>query len=234
MKKERAVSDSLLLAVILSLSGGLMDAYSYLARGKVFANAQTGNVLLFSVNLSTGNFRVALNYLFPIMAFAAGVAIAAVLRIKFRNRPRVHWRQIVVLLEAVLFFAVAFIPQSLNLLANSLISLACGAQVESFRKVHDGTGIATTMCIGNLRAGVQSVCEFCSTKDKQTLKRGLLSFAIILAFAVGAVSGNFLIHLLSNMAIIVSGVIMLFAFGIMMKRTKVPENETNRNQILNS
>lgn len=222
MKKERDVSDSLLLAIILSLSGGLMDAYSYLARGKVFANAQTGNVLLFSVNLSTGDFQTALKYLVPITAFAVGVAFAAILKLKFRNRPRFHWRQIVVLFEALLFFGVAFIPQPLNLLANSLISLACGAQVESFRKVRDGTGIATTMCIGNLRAGVQSICEYCSTKEKQTLTRAVLSFVIIIAFAAGAVSGNFLIKLWGEYAIIVSGVIMLVAFFAMIKWRKSP------------
>lgn len=31
-----------------------MDAYSYLYRGEVFANAQTGNILLLSVCLSQG------------------------------------------------------------------------------------------------------------------------------------------------------------------------------------
>ena len=48
------MSESLLIGVLLSISGGLMDAYSYLYRGQVFANAQTGNVLLFSVHLSKG------------------------------------------------------------------------------------------------------------------------------------------------------------------------------------
>lgn len=37
-------------------TGGMMDAYSYIMRGHVFANAQTGNMLLFGVNLSEGNF----------------------------------------------------------------------------------------------------------------------------------------------------------------------------------
>ena len=40
------MSESFLTAVFLSLSGGLQDAYTYLFRGKVFANAQTGNIVL--------------------------------------------------------------------------------------------------------------------------------------------------------------------------------------------
>ena len=41
----------------------------YIERGKVFANAQTGNMLLFGVNLSEGNYQTMLNYLFPVLAF---------------------------------------------------------------------------------------------------------------------------------------------------------------------
>ena len=50
MKKQ--MSESLLIGTLLAVSGGLMDAYSYLFRGQVFANAQTGNILLLSVHLA--------------------------------------------------------------------------------------------------------------------------------------------------------------------------------------
>ena len=42
------MSESMLTAAFIILSGGLQDAYTYLCRGKVFANAQTGNIVLFS------------------------------------------------------------------------------------------------------------------------------------------------------------------------------------------
>ena len=45
MKKAMQMSESVEVAIFLALSGGLMDAYSYLLRGEVFANAQTGNML---------------------------------------------------------------------------------------------------------------------------------------------------------------------------------------------
>ena len=47
MKHSLQMSETLRLGIILALSGGFMDAYSYLERGNVFANAQTGNLLLF-------------------------------------------------------------------------------------------------------------------------------------------------------------------------------------------
>ena len=46
MNKKVQISESIELGILLALSGGFMDAYSYIGRGGVFANAQTGNMLL--------------------------------------------------------------------------------------------------------------------------------------------------------------------------------------------
>ena len=40
------MSDSFRIGAILAAVGGFLDAYTYLARGQVFANAQTGNIVL--------------------------------------------------------------------------------------------------------------------------------------------------------------------------------------------
>lgn len=65
MKKATQMSESIELAILLAMSGGLMDAYSYLYRGEVFANAQTGNMLLLGVYASQGKWQLTLHYLFP-------------------------------------------------------------------------------------------------------------------------------------------------------------------------
>ena len=222
MTKRISTSDSIPLTLLLACSGGLMDAYSYLARGQVFANAQTGNILLFSIHLTEGQLSKAFSYLFPILSFALGVALAALARIHYRNRPHVHWRQLIVLLEALLFFAVPWIPSTHHPIANSLISLACGAQVESFRKVETAgaaTGIATTMCIGNLRLAVQSLCDYFGTKEPKALKQALHALLVILGFSLGAiVCGHFLLPLWEEKAILGSGLIMCIAFVIMLRK----------------
>lgn len=192
-----------------------MDAYSYICRDHVFANAQTGNILLFGINLTTGNFLYSLRYLFPVLAFALGISIAEIIRYRFKNSKHFHWRQLTVLAEAVILFVVAFMPQDLNLLANSLTSFACGAQVESFRKIN-GSGIATTMCIGNLRSATQSLCDYGFTKDKTAKNNGFLYFSIIGIFVIGAVIGNFSVHMWQERAIIVSTVLLTIAFFLML------------------
>ncbi len=44
--KQKQMSDSLTVGVLLAVVGGFLDAYTYLLRGHVFANAQTGNIVL--------------------------------------------------------------------------------------------------------------------------------------------------------------------------------------------
>lgn len=213
-KKITQISESLPLGLLLALSGGLMDAYSYVCRGKVFANAQTGNILLFAVNLSERNYLTAMRYFFPVLAFVAGIALAANVRHFFREARKLHWRQTSVMFEMVLLFFVSFLPQSRNLLANCLTSFACGIQVEAFRKI-EGTALATTMCIGNLRTATQSLCEWIYARDRENAKKVLLAYGMIGVFAVGAVLGNGCVARWNEGAIRVSCLILLSVFLLM-------------------
>jgi Predicted membrane protein len=214
MKKPSDTSESFPLAVLLTLSGGLMDAYSYMCRDQVFANAQTGNLILFGVHLIEGNILSSLRYLLPVIAFALGISAAEFFMRFVGDKKRIHWRQLTLLAEAVFLFIVAFIPQSLNPLANSLISFACGAQVESFRTL-GGSSIATTMCIGNLRAATQSLCDYRFTHDRSARENGALYLSLVGIFVTGAVAGNLLVKFIGEFAIFGSVVLLLSAFMLM-------------------
>lgn len=216
MNKQKAcqISDSKRLAFILALSGGLMDAYTYIFRGEVFANAQTGNILLLGVYLSEGNYQKALSYFFPVAAFAFGIVIAELIRHFCVEDSFFHWRQLAVLFECAILFFVGFFPTKYNLAANSLVSFACGIQVESFRKVK-GNASATTMCIGNLRSGTQALCDFILKKDKSYLSKSMIYYGIILSFTLGAILGNVMIKFSSQRAIWCSCVLLLIGFLLM-------------------
>ena len=214
MKDIKMMSESFELGCVLAVSGGFMDAYSYICRDKVFANAQTGNILLFGINLSQGNFKTAFTYFSPVVSFAIGILLACMFKSHVSEENMFHWRQFSVLCEAIILLVVGFIPQDLNLLAHSLTSFACGIQVQSFKKIN-GNGIATTMCIGNLRSGTENIWAYISTKNKLYLEKGILYFQIIFAFALGAVLGDFSIDLFRERAIIVSSILLFLTFAMM-------------------
>lgn len=212
MKRTRQISESIELGILLALSGGFMDAYSYIERGEVFANAQTGNILLFGIYLSEKKFGTAFQYFLPVVFFAIGITLSE--SVHRWNNQRLHWRQISVLAEALILAGVAFIPLDQNLIANTLTSFACGIQVQSFRKVY-GRKIATTMCIGNLRSTIQDMFDYLESKERHYFHSSLLYFCIIFSFVIGAVLGNFTIRLCSQYAILVCAFLQFIAFLMM-------------------
>ncbi len=212
--KRWQMSESILVGVLLALSGGYMDAYTYVFRDKVFANAQTGNIILLGINISNMNYSESVRYLFPVVSFIAGVFLAQLLKIKMQNNRKPHWRQLAVLTEAVIMLAVAFMGTDMNLIANSMVSFACGIQVQSFRKIHDNS-LATTMCIGNLRTATDLLCSSMCRKDKHMFHRSMFYYGIILIFTLGAVVGEKFIAILGQQSILVSALILFIVFLIM-------------------
>jgi len=208
------MSEAFITAVFLSMSGGLQDAYTYLCRGGVFANAQTGNIVLLSASLFSGTWSKAPHYIVPLCFFVLGVWAAETIRQRFGAMRHLHWRQLVVAAELALLLAVGFLPVRWNLLANAVVSFACAMQVQAFRKV-DGCGYASTMCIGNLRSGMEALCAWQRTKERPALGKALRYFGIILLFAVGAGVGSVAVKYLAGRAIWLSCVLLAVSFGLM-------------------
>lgn len=202
MKKTSVqMSERFRVGALLAAAGGLLDAYTYLTRGGVFANAQTGNIVLLGVRLAEGKPEEALRYLIPILAFVAGVLAAEWIKSRFKQSSAVHWRQITVGIEVIILLLVALLPHSMDTVANIAVSFVCAVQVESFRKVH-GNAFATTMCTGNLRSGTERFWMYLCTGEKEHLSKSVQYGGIILCFIVGAALGTWC-----------SGVMGLYAVG---------------------
>lgn len=209
-------SESFRLSAILSFSGGLQDAYTYNVRGNVFANAQTGNVVLMSQNFMLGQWAGGMHYMLPLVSFAAGIFLTEQIENRYKRNKSVHWRQIVLLIEIVILFFVGFLSRDYNMAANMMVSFTCAMQVQSFRKVH-GYGYASTMCIGNLRSGTESLSQYIRSKDKESLYKSLHFFGIILIFAIGAGIGGVLSRYLGVKTIWISPFLLLAVVAMMVK-----------------
>ena len=187
-------SESYIVGVLLAVAGGFLDVYTYISRGGVFANAQTGNIVLLGISAADGTEAV---------------------RKKYRYNPGLHWRQIVIGLEFLVLLCIAFVPSGrLNDLVNVLVSFVCSMQVESFRLLH-GNAYATTMCTGNLRSATEQLFYYNINRDKKARDKSLQYYGIILFFIVGAVVGTALTRLLLERAVLVVCGILLAVFVIM-------------------
>lgn len=226
-KKDKQMSETFLIGALLAVTGGFLDAYSYLLRGHVFANAQTGNIVLLGVNLAGGKFTQVLYYFIPIVAFAAGILVSELIRRAFREHTNIHWRQITVAAEFIILLIVAFIPMgTFDVIANVAISFICSLQVQSFRKVN-GNAYATTMCTGNLRSATEKLFQYHITKDKQERNKSLQYYGIILFFILGAGIGAWCSHFLAEKSVFICCALLLAAFLVMFIQPLSPENPEN-------
>ena len=207
------MSETFRLGAVLALAGGFLDAYTYLVRGKVFANAETGNMVLLGVNLLNDQWEKALGYVAPILAFAIGVVVAEAIKKRVQERS-LHWRQISLLAEMVILLVVCFLPQSMNNAANVAVAFVCAVQVESFRKVH-GNAFATTMCTGNLRSGTERLWQFLQSGKRESLTQAGRYYGIIFFFIVGAALGSFTSGILAERAVFVPCLLLFAAFLMM-------------------
>ena len=185
------MAESLRVSALLSLSGGIQDAYTYNLRDQVFANAQTGNVILMSQHFMQGDWKVGVHYLCPLLSFMLGIMLAEIMEVDLKKNCRLSSHQVIVLLEVLILCIVGFLPLSQNMLANALVSLSCAMQVQTFRILH-GYTYASTMCIGNLRSGTESLSKYLRTGDKTLRTKALHYYGIILIFALGAGLGGIL------------------------------------------
>ncbi len=234
MKKRRQMSESFLLGAVLALAGGFLDAYTYICRGGVFANAETGNIVLMGLKLAERDFKSALHYLIPITAFACGILASETVKKYFKKSAGLHWRQITVALEIAVLTAISFVPSANtnNIYTNALVAFAASLQVQSFRII-SGVALTTTMCTGNLRSATENFFAAFSEKDTDSLKRSTKYFAIIGFFIVGAIVGAIVTRMLDIKAALVAAGILALPFALMFidtdkKQDPVPEGQNDK------
>jgi uncharacterized membrane protein YoaK (UPF0700 family) len=203
--------------------GGFLDAYTYVGRDGVFANAQTGNIVLVGVFAAQGNIRQALLHIPPILAFVIGVIVTESMKQKVSPFFIRDWKRAVLLLEIIVLFIVGFIPYSVpDIIVNVTISFVTSVQVSSFRKLVD-TPYATTMCTGNLRTASEAAYLAFIKKDRTSAMIALRLFSIIFAFVIGAFLGGILTLALGVKAIWSAVILLIIVLLLFVKsEEKIP------------
>lgn len=170
----------------LAVVGGFLDTYTYFTRGGVFANAQTGNLVLLGISAARGELYRAGQYLIPVLAFALGVVATEGLRAR---RGAGDWQRTVLLLEAAILTVVGLLPPAFpDFVVNVTVSFLCSMQVNSFRLL-EGMPYATTMCTGNLRSCAYHLGQRLFAGERVGTGKAARYLWVMLAFCAGAALG---------------------------------------------
>lgn len=209
-------------AVLLTLCGGYLDAYTYSVRGGVFANAQTGNIIKLGIQIVNGDLSACIRYLIPIGAFILGVIIAIAIRLYMEKNDLHVIRRGVLLTEMAALAVVSFIPEAeeYNLLANTLVSFACAMQMEAFGSFVNQP-IATTVSTGNLRKLVEYLVKGFYEKDKEAFKIAGIYFLIISLFILGVIFGTLCSDYMGIHSVWIVIIMMFMAFIVITTKMKI-------------
>ena len=214
-------TESYFVATLLSIIGGFLDAFTFVSREGVFANAQTGNFARLAICLANGNWELVLRYFIPIIFFVVGVSVAMYISRRTPKSSLLEWQHYIILLEIALLFIVSWIPYGKisNICANVLVSFTCAIQAESFRKVL-GTSFASTMCTGNLRKATEYLNHFLVNKEKSVLRKSVQYFGIDILFVFGAVIGTFATKVFQTYATLCCCVVLCIVFFMIPRKSK--------------
>ncbi|AMA56285.1 hypothetical protein BCCGELA001_08475 [Bradyrhizobium sp. CCGE-LA001] len=167
---------SLLVACLLTLSGGFLDVFTWLSLGGVFASSQTGNVAFLGIDAMSGQWRQAVHHLLPIVAFLLGASLA----IRIRSPLRCLVGEIVCL--TVVMLLLHRIPE---MIAIPAISFGIALRSASFRQVERWQFLTVTVTGNMLRAIDQSVAG----SDRDAARGTWIMFLLCLMFLTGAALG---------------------------------------------
>ena len=203
----------------LILAGGIQDTYAYFCRDGVFANAQTGNVVLFSVNFFRGDFAFSLRYLITIVGFVIGIGVSRTIQMIVQKYNVKHWRVPIICIEVIILFIVGFINFEHNIIATSLVSFVSAMQVHTFKSIN-GHVFGSTMCIGNLLRASENFTTFIQSKKKSDLLKSLFYWSVIIAFGLGAGIGYLISEFMglktiwiSSLFILISGILSIINYS---------------------
>ncbi|MGB9926991.1 MAG: YoaK family protein [Methanosarcina sp.] len=223
-------SESVGLGILLAIVGGFLDAYTFVGRGGVFANAQTGNVVLMGIEAATGKWGDATLHAVPVLAFVIGVLVAELLKKPSMRLFVPDTERAVLMLEIIVLFVVGLIPYtSSNLIVTTAISFVSAVQVSSFRKLA-GSTYNTTMITGNLRSAIYEIYTAITKKDPESALQAARFSTINLSFLAGAISGGLLTSFIGVRAVWAAVVVLICSvilFGMDESKDKKANSKDN-------
>jgi uncharacterized membrane protein YoaK (UPF0700 family) len=216
MTAIRTRPETVLQGVLLASVGGFLDAFTYVSY-RVFANVQTGNVVLFGVDAASAQWHQAFLRLAPVGAFLVGVLVVErVSRLRWMHRPL----RIALIIEIVGVAIVATLPdRTPELVITVIISLVAAIQFAMFRTLVDTpyTSLATS---GNMRSMVVALHRRFVDRDRSAGPQAARFSAVVAGFMAGAVTGALATDHWGHAAAAIAAGILVVIFVLLVRETR--------------
>lgn len=189
---------------LLMAAAGIFGAYTYLLRGGVFCNAQTGNVVLMGMALGAGDWRGALYYLIPICAYLLGAFVSELLPNPVKHRLPIRWDTLFIAVEMLFVAALGLLPDDAPVqISQVTVNFIASMQYNTFRQA-EGLPMATTFATNHIRqigVGLAAQLRHHGSGSHTQRTRLVRHLEMLACFLLGAVAGTVLCRLCGGRAI---------------------------------
>lgn len=188
---------TLTVAALLAFAGGYLDAYSWIVH-RVFANAQTANLVFLWIYGASGEWAMAFHYAPPLVSFMIGVITAFWLR----RVVGVEAGRLSMLLEIAFLVIVAVLHNRLPDLAGTLgISFVAAVQAASFPRVENWS-YSSVMATTNFRQAIEGLLAAISdSSERRSFRYPSVFGAICVSFGFGAAIGAYVTARVPNLTL---------------------------------
>ncbi|KPN82663.1 uncharacterized protein RZ77_09950 [Apilactobacillus kunkeei] len=190
-----------LIAILLAITSGGIDAYTFIEQGGVFAGLQTGNSILFGISLANHEFDQSLKYIFSIIFFALGIVIIKVMQ---RKLDSVNIRKVIIIFYEIVVIMIVglLVKNSSSVFIVGLLSLVSAAQLQEF-KLLKGNPFNPLMMTGNISKIANNAYLALVDHDKKAQSLLMDTIMVITSFILGTFIMGIVDHYLNAYSVLV-------------------------------
>ncbi|CAI2586902.1 hypothetical protein AKUH3B101J_05900 [Apilactobacillus kunkeei] len=190
-----------LIAILLAITSGGIDAYTFIEQGGVFAGLQTGNSILFGISLANHEFDQSLKYIFSIIFFALGIVIIKVMQ---RKLDSINIRKVIIIFYEIVVIMIVglLVKNTSSVLIVGLLSLVSAAQLQEF-KLLKGNPFNPLMMTGNISKIANNAYLALVDHDKKAQSLLMDTIMVITSFILGTFIMGIVDHYLNAYSVLV-------------------------------
>ncbi|CAI2589432.1 hypothetical protein AKUH4B410M_06180 [Apilactobacillus kunkeei] len=199
--KNKDIFTHPLIAILLAMTSGGIDAYTFIEQGGVFAGLQTGNSILFGISLANHDFAQSLKYIFSIIFFALGIVIIKVMQ---RKLDSINTRKVIIMFYEIVVIMIVglLVKDTSSVLIVGLLSLVSAAQLQEF-KLLKGNPFNPLMMTGNISKIANNAYLVLVDHDKKAKSLLVDTIMVITSFILGTFIMGIVDHYLNAYSVLV-------------------------------
>lgn len=212
--------------LMLMLVAGFYGVYTFVLRGGVFCNAQTGNFVFLAIAVGSFKWKQALYYFLPMSAYLIGTIVSEIIPKPVKRTHIIRWDTLLILIEMIAVVILGWLPETAPYqIPQITINFICAMQYNTFRQAQ-GIPMATTFCTNHVRQIGLTIAKSLRKKNDNKIKSKMwIHIRMLLFFVAGGAASAILCEVFKGKAIWFTLIPLAVVFSGLLYADRVTEHD---------